>query len=43
MVHKLNFNKAVKNNSGIHMIVKKNPMVIFGSISESTHYSESGN
>lgn len=39
MVCKLDLNKTVKNNSGIHMIVKS-PMVIFGSINETTDYSE---
>lgn len=42
MVCKLDLNKTVKNNSGIHMIVKRS-MVIFGSINETTDYSESEN
>lgn len=42
MVCKLDLNKTVKNNSGIHMIVKKSNGY-FGNISETIDYSESGN
>lgn len=46
MICKLNFNKVVKNDPDIHMMLKKKKktsMLIFGGVSDPIHYFESVN